>query len=157
MRRNKLKELTVSMAIGLLCVIIFMAVSSQAISAYLFGQNAQGEVIEYSVSRERPAYFNASQYTPERHEILAQYTVNNQLYWVVVNSHVYSALGVIDVGDTLLIAYQPNSPQNAYVINFALFNTLASILVPFILIIFLLVTPQWIYHLRRTNRLSNSD
>jgi hypothetical protein len=150
MHASKLKQLSISMGIGLLCLIIFLAVSSNAISAYLFAENTRGEVIEYSVTRERPVYYNASQHTPERHEVLVEYRVNKQPYWVVVNSHAYSALNIINIGDELLIAYQADSPQTGYVMSFALFNTFASILLPFILMIFVLVTPQWIYNYRRS-------
>lgn len=154
MQASKLKQLTISMGIGVLCVIMFIAAGSKAISAYLFAENTTGEVIEYQITRERPAYYNASQHTPERHEVLLEYKVNNEPYWVVVNSHAYSALNIINIGDELLIAYHADSPQTGYVMSFALFNTFASILVPFILMIFVLVTPQWIYHYRRSKKLS---
>lgn len=147
---NKLKELSISMLIGLVCLLIFAALSYNATSAYFFGQSTYGEIVEYTVARDRPSYYSASDRTPERHEILVEYAVNDQPYWILVNSHAYSAMGMLNTGDKMLVSYTKEYPEHGYVMSYVLFSVSASILAPFILLIFLVVTPQWLYHLRKS-------
>jgi hypothetical protein len=147
--RNKFRELSISMLIGLVSLLIIISLSAKAMSAYFSSHTTLGEVIEYSVKRVRPAYYSVGQFTPERHEILVEYSVNNQLYWVLVNSHVYSAIGLVEKGDKVLLSYSQEHPEHGYVLHYALFSTLVSILAPFVLLIFLAVTPQWLYQYRQ--------
>ena len=147
--RNKFREPSISMVIGLVSLIIIFSLSAKAMSAYFSSHTTLGEVIEYSIERVRPAHYSVGQFTPERHEILVEYSVNNQLYWVLVNSHVYSAIGPIEKGDEVLLSYAQEHPEQGYVLSYALFSTLVSILAPFVLLIFLAVTPQWLYQYRQ--------
>jgi len=151
-QRNKLKELSVSMLIGLVCLLIFTALSYNAASAYLFGHNTYGEIVEYTVARERPSYLTASDRTPERHEILVEYSVDEQPYWILVNSHAYSAMGILNTGEKVLVSYTKEYPEHGYLMSYALFSVSASIMAPFILLIFLVVTPQWLYQLRKSDK-----
>lgn len=154
-QRDKLKELSISMAIGLLCLLVLVGISGNAMSAYVFGQSTYGEVIEYTVKRERPAYYSVTQRTPELHEILIEYSVNEQAYWLLVNAHVYSATGLIEVGDKMLVSYNEEHPQHAYVISYGLYSVLTSILAPVFLLILLFVSPQWVYYYRTSGKLSD--
>jgi hypothetical protein len=149
-QRNKLKELNISMLIGLVCLLIFTALSYKATSAYLFGQSTYGEVVEYTIARNRPSYYTASDRTPELHEVLVEYSVDNQPYWILANSHVYSAMELINTGDKVLVSYTNKYPEHGYIMSYALFSVAASILAPFILLIFLVVTPQWLYQRRKS-------
>ncbi len=146
---NRLKQLSISMAICLLGLIALLAISSTAITAYWFGENTYGEVINYQVSRERPANFTVSQRTPERHQIVVQYSVNNETYQILANSHVYSALNIINTGDRLLVAADKNNPAHGYVLSYALFSPIVSVSMPWLLVMLLILTPQWIYYLRK--------
>ena len=67
---NKLKKLGVSMFIGLIGFIILLLLSAKPLLAYWFSQSTYGQVIEYNIERQRPANYNVSQITPQRHEIL---------------------------------------------------------------------------------------
>jgi hypothetical protein len=146
---NKLKKLSISMFIGL---VILLLLSAKPLWAYWFAQNTYGQVIEYKIERQRPANYNVSQITPQRHEILIEYSVKNQDYWISVNSHVYSAIGLIETGDKLLLSYTEENPEHPYVLNYALFSVLASILTPLVLLILLIIFPQWFYHYREANK-----
>ncbi len=151
-QRNKLKELSISMLIGLVSLLVFAALSYKATSAYLFGQSTYGEIVEYTVARNRPSYYTVSDRTPERHDILVEYAVDDQPYWILVNSHAYSGMGLLNMGDKMLVAYTKEYPEHGYVMSYALFSVSASILAPFVLLIFLVVTPQWLYHLRKYSK-----
>jgi hypothetical protein len=151
LKRNKLKELSISMVLGILCLLIFLGVSVNPLSAYIFAHSVQGEVIEYNVTRERPAFFNASDRTPERHEVLVEYKVDGKKYWILANSHAYSALGLIKTGDKMMVTYTEEHPAHGYILSYLLYSPLAAILAPFILLILLIVTPQWIYHFRKAS------
>jgi hypothetical protein len=151
-KRNKLKELSISMLIGVVCLLIFAALSYNAASAYLFGHHTYGEIVEYNVARERPSHYTASDRTPERHEIVVEYSVDSQPYWILVNSHAYSAMGILDTGDKMLVSYTKEYPEHGYLMSYALFSVSASLMAPFILLIFLVVTPQWFYQLRKSDK-----
>jgi len=149
---NKLKKLSISMFIGLFGLVILLLLSAKPLWAYWFAQSTYGQVIEYNIERQRPANYNVSQITPQRHEILIEYSVKNQDYWISVNSHVYSAIGLIETGDKLLLSYTEENPEHPYVLNYALFSVLASILTPLVLLILLIISPQWFYHYREADK-----
>lgn len=146
---TKLKQLSIGMAIIVLGLMVLLAISSNAIAAYWFGESTYGEVINYQVSRERPANFTVSQRTPERHQIVVQYSINDEMYQVLANSHLYSAVGVINPGDRLLVAVNQNNPAHGYVLGYALFSPIVSVLTPWLFVMLLILTPQWIYYLRK--------
>ena len=143
--QQKLRQLNVSMFILLAMICCFLFAGREALPAYLFSETVSGEVVEYSVTRDSPSYMTASQHTPERHEVLVEYFFDDMRYWLWANGHVYSASGLLKSGDTVTVAFQSEYPEHGYLMNYALFSTLASILLPFILLILIVVTPQWLY------------
>ncbi|MDO6568198.1 hypothetical protein Q4561_14085 [Alteromonas sp. 1_MG-2023] len=143
--KQKVRQLTVTMYIGVVMLACIVYLGKDAFVAFLFADTVSGEVVEYSIAKERPAYLNVSQRTPERHEVLIEYFVEGVSHWIWVNSHAYSASGLLSSGDTVTIAYNKHSPEYGYVMTYALFSTLASILWPFLVLILLVVTPQWLH------------
>ncbi|MBF7072618.1 hypothetical protein ISG33_04295 [Glaciecola sp. MH2013] len=148
-KRNKFKEASISMLIGLFLLLVFLVAGRHALPAYLFGTSTQATVVDYTVTKSQEVMIDNTQRPPKLHEILVEYRVDGSTYWLTVNSHVYSAFGIINMGDTLTVAYDDEHPQSGYVMNYALFTTLSSVLLPFLLLIFIAVTPQWLYHYRQ--------
>lgn len=147
--QKKLRQLNVSMCILLGMICSFLFVGREALPAYLFSETVSGEVVEYSVTRDRPSYMTASERTPEKHEVLVEYFYDDMKYWFWANAHVYSAAGFLTTGDTVTVAFDTEYPEFGYLMNYALFSTLASILLPFILLILIVVTPQWLFTIKK--------
>jgi hypothetical protein len=147
--KQKYKQLTVTLCIGFALILTLAVLGKRAIPAYLFFNTIHGEVVEYTVTKERPTFMTVSDRTPQRHDILIEYKVENKTYWIWENAHVYSSIGLIDIGSTVTIALNPQRPEYGYVMSYALFSTLASLIWPFILLIFIVVTPQWVYAKRK--------
>ncbi len=149
--KKKLKRLNVSLAIGFLLIVISLIIGRSACYAYIFGQITYGEVVEYDVERYLPANFSAGQRPVESHEMLIEYEINAVKHWLVINPHVFSASGIVKKGDQLLLAYSSGQPSQAYVITYALFSPIVPVLIVFIILIFLVIPVQWVYHYRKLN------
>ena len=126
-------------------MLVVVIIGHKALGAYLFGQSVYGEVTQHNVDISRERNFDTSQRAVHLHRIQSTYLVNEKQYSITVNSHVYSATGMIKKGDKLLIAFDPNHPSKGYVISYGLFEPIVGILVPLIALIFLIVGPQWLY------------
>lgn len=148
--QKKFYQLSISMVIMLLMVMLWVWLGKAALHAYIFAEHTYGTVIDYRISLERPRHYNASEHTPEKHEILIEYMVNNEVNWLVVNSNVYSAVGAVTVGDRLIVSYYTDRPEKAYAISYGLFSPLASVLWPMILLCLIVLIPQWVYAWRQT-------
>lgn len=147
--KQKYKQLTVTLCIGFALILTFAVLGKRAIPAYFFFDTVYGEVVEYTVTKERPTFMTVSDRTPQRHDILIEYVLGEQTYWIWENAHVYSSIGLIEVGSSVTIALNPRQPEYGHVMSYALFSTLASLIWPFILLIFIVVTPQWVYAKRK--------
>ncbi|MDB2330522.1 hypothetical protein N9V74_02305 [Alteromonas sp.] len=147
--KQKYKQLTATLCIGFALILTFAVLGKRAIPAYFFFDTVYGEVVEYTVTKERPTFMTVSDRTPQRHDILIEYVLGEQTYWIWENAHVYSRIGIIEVGSSVTIALNPQRPEYGYVMSYALFSTLASLIWPFILLIFIVVTPQWVYAKRK--------
>ncbi len=145
MLEKTFKSLSISMVIGVVCLLLALILSKNALLSYFSGHLVYGEVVDRSVIRERPNHYSASQRTPELHNLTIQYEVNNEIYWASVNGHVYSKLGIVQKGDRVLISYNPDFPHTSYVLSYTLFNPLVSALSYPIILILIFVMPRWLY------------
>jgi hypothetical protein len=130
-------------------VFIVFVVGKDAFTAYFFSASTQGQVVEHSSKLSQTNMIGVSGRRATIDEILVEYEVDGQPFWILVNSHVYSAIGIIEQGDTLTVAYDKDYPEQGYVMSYALFTRFTSILLPFILLIFIALPPQWVYHYKK--------
>ena len=154
---QKRKQLSISLWLAFLLITVPLILNVKVLNAYLFGESVYGQVADLNVLRYQQRDVGSSPKTIEKHEILVSYTVDDKALYVVANSHMYSALDILKTGDDVLVAYDPQSASQGYVITYGLFSPMVSLSFPFGLLMLLIVLPQWLYCANKAKRLLASD
>jgi hypothetical protein len=149
---KKLKQLTFSLLIGVGFLLTVLGTGFEAISAYLRGDLIHGRVERLDIKQYRASRPTSSNGLVERHNLVIQYVVDDEEYTTTVNSHFYTAMNIIEEGDSILLSYQKATPEKSYVLSYALYNVFSSIMWPFALLILIVIPPQWYVQYRRIKK-----
>lgn len=154
---RKYRQLSISLVIGILSVVLSLLLSQNAIYTLISGRLIEGTVVEYSVTSERPTHYNVSQRTPELHTIYVEYCDGNELKTTSVNAHLYAAFGVVKFSDSLLLGLPKEKSYQPIILTYALYSPMVSVLFYLQFLILFVVFPQWLvtkYKIKKRRQLT---
>lgn len=145
---KKSTHLKFSVSIGLAILLVTLGLSWTALTTWLGGETTTGTLGGVSSVVQQSQSTSGSRRT-KLNTGTVTWQVGGRTFSTRVNLHLLTELKILRSGDTVTVAYDPDSPGDGVPLDYALFSPMALIFGTFAALILTLCTPQLLYHLAR--------